>query len=125
MTFKRDFLLQKAGPHVLITNFFLLFFMLLSLPPEFTSCYGLGVNLINLLLLGKGIWAKNRTDFDYTISCNNDQLQISLASGETHTYNRKTLQANKNDLFFWIKDGKQQHIYPYNDKVIVFLDQLE
>ncbi|MCI9178217.1 MAG: hypothetical protein HFJ28_06725 [Clostridia bacterium] len=125
MTFKRDFLLQKAGPHVLITNFFLLFFILLSLPPEFNFCYGLGVNLINLLWVFKGVWIKNKTDFEYTISYNKNQLQISLASGETHTYNRKTLKANKNALFFWIKDGKQQHIYPYNDKVIAFLDQLE
>lgn len=126
MTFKRDFLMQKASYHVVITNIlFLAFLFCPAVPLEFTFCYGLGVNLINLLWVFKGVWVKNKTDFDYTISCNNNQLQISLASGETHIYNMKTLQADKDDKYFWIQDGETKHTYPYNSEVIAFLDQLE
>ena len=126
MTFKRDFLMQTAAPQIVITAVLLLVFTFFgTLPPQFTFCYGISVIVIDIILLIKGVLAKNTSDFEYTISYDDRYLKIELASGETHTYNRKTLKANKNALFFWIKDGKQQHIYPYNDKVIAFLDQLE
>lgn len=127
MTFSRNYLMQTAAPFIAVSTVGLpiLFAFFLHVPIEFAFWYGIAVIILDIMHLIKAFLATKTTDFEYTISYDSKYLTIEKAGGETDVYDRNRLEPGKDAKYFWLENGENKRTYPYNDKVIAFLNQLE
>jgi len=122
--FRRCHLEEVTMPIVLILGILLVLFYVL-LPDLLLFVYALLLVFIIPYLNYSSCRAAHLTDFIYTVTYDDEYLQIALPSGKVDTYRRATLMARDMGDHFWLSDGETSTTYWYTDSFFNFLDALD